>query len=120
MSKTNTEIKSTQNTDAKNTDAKKVEVRTLVTDIKAQLLTGVKSDDIKKLDAMAVLVKNVLAKRKELGLMKNIKGNVITEQGIRNLCNAFRRDIRNNKKGHWSTYEDKSTDKELKISVKAK
>ena len=101
------------------TKKEKPAIRTLVTDIKAQLLTGVKGDEAKKLDAIDVLIVNVMAKRKELGLMKNAKGKEITEQGVRSLCNAFRRDIRNSKKGHWSTYEDKSDDKQLKIVKKA-
>lgn len=109
MENKNKDVKANTKTDATAITENKPVVRSLVTDIKAQLLKGVKDMD--------VLVKNVMAKRVELKMLKNSKGKVITEQGVRNLCNAFKRDIKNKKKGHWSTYNDLSDDKQLKIEL---
>ena len=56
--------------------------------------------------------KIVLANCKTLNYTRNKAGNLITIEGLTRLSKAMLRDIKNSKKGWWSTYEIKTDEKD--------
>jgi len=52
------------------------------------------------------------------GITTNQKGKEIKKEKILSLMNAFMRDVKSERKGHWSKYQIAENEKEIKLTLK--